>query len=62
MVGSVFHALISLLEFVLKLVALVVAIPLYAIAWVIAVPFVLVSQKRLPHVGRELSNMVKRLP
>jgi hypothetical protein len=62
MIGSVLHALITLMEISFKLIALVIAIPVYAIAWVVAVPFVLVSQGRLPRVGRELGNMVKRLP
>ena len=61
MIGSVLHALITLMEITFKLIALVIAIPVYAIAWTVAVPFVLVGHGRLPRVGRELGNMVKRL-
>src|SRR5690348_17145434 len=36
MIGSVLHALITLMEITFKLIALVIAIPVYALAWIVA--------------------------
>jgi hypothetical protein len=58
----ILEPIVSLLEFVLRLVALIVAIPVYIVAWVIGLPFALLLHGRLPASPLPfLGNMVARL-
>lgn len=58
----IIEPIVLLLEFLLRLVALIVAIPVYIAAWIIGLPFALVLHGRLPKSPAPfLANMVARL-